>query len=96
MNEPSIKRSIDLRYREKTLPAFRQLPNHRQWSEGVNSPPLQVPLPFREGGQGLVACNGDIGIDIRDMVRLSKPSELVTVTILRPAGDATSFTVTGH
>ncbi len=53
MNEPSIKRSIDLRYREKTLPAFRQLPNHRQWSEGVNSPPLQVPLPFREGGQGL-------------------------------------------
>jgi hypothetical protein len=49
MNEPSTKRSIDLRYREKTLPAFRQLPNHRQWSEGVNSPPLKVPLPFREG-----------------------------------------------
>ncbi len=48
------------------------------------------------GSLSLVACNGDIGIDIRDMVRLSKPSELVTVTILRPAGDATSFTVTGH
>jgi hypothetical protein len=34
----------------------------------------------------LVACNSDIGIALRDMVKLSKPSESVTVTILRPAG----------
>jgi hypothetical protein len=30
MNEPSVKCRIDLRSREVTLPAFRQLPNYRQ------------------------------------------------------------------